>query len=101
VIVLNIKIETTPGAVASLKEAVAALEKATRAEPGCIDYVFSAELHNPTSIRVIEHWSDVDALKKHLAMPHLAAFQAALRSNPPKGTQIKMFEATEKPFPPQ
>ena len=35
-IVLNIKIETNPGTVAALTQAIAALEKATRAEPGCV-----------------------------------------------------------------
>ena len=33
-IVLNVKIETNPGTVAAMKDAVAAMEKASRAEPG-------------------------------------------------------------------
>ena len=85
-IVLNIKMEATPGAVAALKDAIAVLEKATRAEPGCIDYVFSSEIGNPSNIRIIEHWKDVDALKKHLTMPRsLAAFQEAVLEESAEG----------------
>ena len=100
-IVLNIKIETNPGAVAALKPAIAALEKATRVEPGCVDYVFATEINDPTSIRIIEHWASVDALKAHLAQPHLAAFQAAIGKNPPKSMAVKMFDGKELPFPPK
>ena len=32
-IVINVKIETNPGAVAAMKYAIAAMEKASRAEP--------------------------------------------------------------------
>lgn len=100
-IVLNVKIETTPGAVAAMKDAVATMEKASRAEAGCIEYVFSAELNNPTSIRIIEHWKDIHALKAHFTMPHMAAFNEAMRKNPPKSVDVKMFDAKELPFPPK
>ena len=100
-IVLNAKIETNPGAAAALKDAVAAMEKASRAEPGCIEYVFSTEMSNPTNIRIIEHWMDLDALKLHFTLPHMAAFNEAVRKNPPKSIDVKMFDATSLPFPPK
>ena len=100
-IVLNVKIETTPGTVAAMKDAVAAMEKASRAEPGCIEYVFATEINDPTSIRITEHWTDLDALKIHFTLPHMAAFRAAMSKNPPKSTALKMFDASEIPFPPQ
>ena len=100
-IVLNVKIETSPGAVAALKDAIAAMEKASRAEPGCIEYVFATEINNPTSVRIIEHWASLDALKVHFTLPHMAAFQAAMQKNPPKNMAVKMFDTTELPFPPQ
>jgi quinol monooxygenase YgiN len=100
-IVLNVKIETTPGAVAAMKDAVAAMEKASRAEPGCIEYVFSTEINDATRIRIIEHWKDIDALKTHFTLPHMAAFNEAIRKNPPKSVDVKMFDATPLPFPPK
>ena len=100
-IVLNVRIETNPGAVAAMQDAVATMENASRAEPGCIEYVFSTEINNPTNIRIIEHWKDIDALKLHLTLPHMAAFNEAMRKNPPKSVDVKMFEASSLPFPPK
>lgn len=100
-IVLNIKIETNPGAVAALQQAIGTLEKLTRVEPGCVDYVFTTEINEPNTLRIIEHWSSTDALKAHLAQPHLAAFQAAMAKNPPKSMAVKMFDGKELPFPPK
>ena len=100
-IVLNVKIETNPGTVAALTDAVIAMEKASRAETGCIEYVFSTEIGNPTNIRIIEHWKDIDSLKRHFTLPHMATFNEAIRKNPPKNMDLKMFDATPLPFPPQ
>jgi quinol monooxygenase YgiN len=100
-IVINVAVETNPGAVAALKDAIATMEKASRAEPGCIEYVFAAEINNPNSIRIVEHWRDIDALKTHFTLPHMAAFREAMAKNPPKKMTAKMFDATELPFPPR
>ncbi|MEM7221044.1 MAG: putative quinol monooxygenase [Pseudomonadota bacterium] len=61
-------------------DAVATMVAASREEPGCIDYAFSRDLVDPGIVRITERWQDVDALKAHFAMPHMATFQAALGS---------------------
>jgi quinol monooxygenase YgiN len=100
-IVVTVLIETQPDSVAKLQAAIRTLEHATRAEAGCIDYAFASEINEPSHIRVIERWRNVDALKAHLKAPHMAAFNSAVRANPPKRVDVKMFEAHELPFPPQ
>ena len=100
-IVLNVKIETTPGAVDAMKSAIATMEKASRAEPGCVEYVFCTEVNNPTQMRIIEHWKDIDSLKTHFTMPHMAAFNEAIRKHPPKSMDVKMFDGTALSFPPK
>ena len=97
-IIINALMETNPGAVAAMKNAVVAMEQASRAESGCIAYVFATEINNPTHIRIVEHWQDMQSLKAHFATPHMAAFRAALAKNPPK-TTAKLFDAKELPFP--
>jgi quinol monooxygenase YgiN len=100
-IVINAVIETNPGTVAALKDAIAAMEKASRAEPGCIDYVFATEINNPNNVRIVEHWKDLEALKTHFTLPHMAAFREAMVKYPPKQMTAKMFDAKELPFPPR
>ena len=100
-IVINVKIETNPGTVAAMKQAIATMEKASRAEAGCIEYVFATEISDPTSIRIVEHWASIDALKTHFGLPHMATFREAISKTPPKSMVAKMFDAKELPFPPQ
>lgn len=100
-IVVHATISTNPGTVDTMKSAIADLERATRAEPGCIDYVLASAINDPNVIRITEHWQSTEALKTHLATPHVAAFSAAMQKHPPKGMVVKMFEANEVPFPPR
>ncbi|NJN50565.1 MAG: antibiotic biosynthesis monooxygenase [Gammaproteobacteria bacterium] len=99
-IVIHATVTTAPGTAAALKDAIATMEQASRAEPGCIDYTFATALNEPTAIRIFEQWQSIDALKAHFATPHMAAFNAAMQKHPPKGIAVKMFEAKEIPFPP-
>lgn len=47
---------------------------ATRSEPGCIDYVFSPDPHDPGRLRLFERWESQQDLDVHLQL---------LRSRPP------------------
>jgi quinol monooxygenase YgiN len=40
--------------------------RATLSEPGCIEYSFSADGHNPGLVRLFEVWESQDALDAHL-----------------------------------
>ena len=98
-IVIHAKVQTAPGAVDAMRAAIATMEKASRAEAGCIEYVFTTPLEDPTTIRIFEQWRSAEALKAHFATPHMSAFNAAMRAHPPKSLEVKVFEATEIPFP--
>jgi quinol monooxygenase YgiN len=41
--------------------------RVARAEPGCVEYVFSADPLDPGRIVLFERWEDDDALAAHLA----------------------------------
>ncbi len=98
-IVINARIDADPATIAALKDAIAAMETASRAEDGCDDYTFSVELNNPSVIRITERWRDLGALTAHFATPHMAVFQKAMQAHPPKGVTATCYEATEVPFP--
>ena len=94
-IVVNATITTTADNIAAMKEAIATMEAASRAEDGCDDYTFSVELNDPNVIRVTERWASMEALAAHFATPHMAEFQAAMATNPPSAVDAKFYEATE------
>jgi quinol monooxygenase YgiN len=41
--------------------------RASRAEPGCITYVFSADPLEPDLVHLFERWESADALAGHIA----------------------------------
>jgi len=98
-IVVNVIIDSTKKDIAALKQAIATMETASRAESGCEDYTFSVELNEPTRVRVTERWRDIQALKSHFATPHMAAFNTAMSSHPPRGMVVKCYEVREIPLP--
>ena len=99
-IIISACIDTQPGTVEAMTEAITTMMVASEAEDGCHSYIFSAEIGKPTNIRIFELWEDEAALKAHFQTPHMAAFQAAMAANPPKGTDLKAFDVNgEIPFP--
>jgi quinol monooxygenase YgiN len=98
-IVIHVRITVNDGQLERMKQAIADLERATRAEPGCHDYAFAAEVSDPRVLRVVERWEGPEALRAHFATPHMAAFQAAMRNDPPAGMQLEVYEARESSLP--
>ena len=58
--------------------AALAMAEATRAEPGCLTYRFSADLADPMTFSIFEEWADEEALARHFATEHMAAFRRAI-----------------------
>ena len=66
--------------------------EASRAEPGCGGYDYAFDLLEPDVMRVRELWRDEQALKKHFASPHMAAFLKGLRALRPGAVTVKCYE---------
>jgi quinol monooxygenase YgiN len=94
-IVVNGIVKASPEDIEHLTTAIAAMETASRAEPGCRDYTFSVELNDGATLRVTELWDSLEALQAHFQTPHMAAFQQAIAARPPQSTDIKFFQAEE------
>lgn len=56
--------------------AALAMAEATRAEPGCLAYRFSADLADPDTICVFEEWESDEALARHFQTEHMRTFRA-------------------------
>ncbi|MDG2114553.1 MAG: putative quinol monooxygenase [Actinomycetota bacterium] len=98
-IVVNAVLEADEETIAVLKQPILTMQEASRAEDGCLDYTFSIELGDPEVIRITERWATMAALEAHFDTPHMAVFLKAMAANPPKGSRISVFEATEVPRP--
>jgi quinol monooxygenase YgiN len=91
-IVVQVEIVVEPGSADQVRDAVAAMEQATRKEAGCLKYAFSVDISDPGTIRVTERWASTDAIKAHLTSPHMADFNRAIVALQPKGLDIKAYE---------
>jgi quinol monooxygenase YgiN len=66
-----------PEKLEAAREVMAQMIRASRSEPGCIDYAYAEDVLQPGLIRVTEIWQDEAALDAHFASPHIAAWRAA------------------------
>ena len=87
-IVVNGIFESDEASIAALKNALAQMEQACKAEAGCHDYTFSVELNDPTKIRLTEKWDDLDALRAHFQQPHMSIMREAMTAHPPKSANV-------------
>lgn len=65
---------------------------ATRKEPGCESYTFSADLEDPGRFHLFEQWESATALEAHFAAPHMAAFQAAVAGLGVREMNVQRYE---------
>lgn len=98
-IVVNAVVKTKSEDITALRSAIGTMEIASRAEEGCDDYTFSVELNDSNTLRITEKWHSVEALKAHMATPHMAEFQKVMGANPPVSFEVKFYEVQEiQPF---
>ncbi|HEY2773112.1 MAG TPA: putative quinol monooxygenase [Candidatus Binatia bacterium] len=91
-IIVAVEVDVEAGAADKVRDAVAKMENATRAEEGCETYAFSVDVCDPSKIRVIERWRSIEDIQAHMASPHMAEFNKAMGAIRPKGLSIKAYE---------
>lgn len=80
-------------------EAFTVCAAASREEPGCLDYVVTADPAEPGRVLVFERWQSEDDLVKHFRTPHIAEFRAAVADYPRKARQLhRYFVARSEQF---
>lgn len=62
-------VEFDPAGRDAALQAASELFAATRAQPGCLDYVWCADPGSESRVYVYERWSDTESLAAHLAGP--------------------------------
>jgi quinol monooxygenase YgiN len=64
-----------PGAEVKFEAAAAKAAKASMAEKGCLAYDFNGDLEKPGHYTLIERWTGLAPLRKHLTMEHTRQIQ--------------------------
>jgi len=64
---------------------------ATRAQPGCLDYVWCADPARPGRVYVYERWRDTAALAAHLAGPCYRGMLAVLGRHGLRGADVAKY----------
>jgi quinol monooxygenase YgiN len=81
VIIVAGTVEFDPAQRGAALEAASALFAATRAQPGCLDYVWCADPSSGSRVYVYERWQDTESLAAHLAGPCYHGMLAVLGKN--------------------
>ncbi|MEC8773155.1 MAG: putative quinol monooxygenase [Pseudomonadota bacterium] len=80
---------------AATRKAIVDMVRASRAEDGCLDYTFAADLADPDTVVLFERWRDRAALDAHGASDHMAEFQTFMAANPPAARDLRVYETDE------
>ena len=66
--------------------------EATRAQKGCLDYVWSADGLVPGRIYVFERWQDTESLAAHLSGPHYLAMRDTIGAHGLRGADVWKYK---------
>jgi quinol monooxygenase YgiN len=64
----------------------------THAEDGCIAFALHRDFSDPDRLVLVERWTGREALDRHLAADHLAAFRAAVAPLSAAPAQVVVLE---------
>ena len=92
-IIVTARMELDPADVETAKAAAIVMMDETAKEDGCIFYRFHADLEHPGRFLAYEEWESVDALRAHMAAPHMATWRGVLGGLTVLSREIKIFEA--------
>ena len=65
--------------------------EATRAQKGCLDYVWSADLLVPGRIYVFERWESQEDLAAHFSGPHYLAMRDTIGAHGLRGADVSKY----------
>ena len=71
----------------------------SRAEPGCLAHNCHVDAEDPDRLVFVEEWADMAAVQVHFAVPESGAFVRALGAIAVGAPTIRIYDATEIPFP--
>jgi len=81
-----------PENLAAARPAMLRMVEGSRAEQGCLLYVYAEDLFDPGLIHVKEMWSDQGALDRHFEAPHLREWRGCWDALGIGDRDLKLYE---------
>lgn len=72
--------------------------RASRAEPGCIDYAYAIDVLDPGLVRISERWESREALTAHFNAAHMAAWRSFFPQLAITGRALRLYEGEPEPI---
>jgi quinol monooxygenase YgiN len=91
VIVVAGTVEFDPERRDAALRAASELFAPTRAQPGCLDYVWCADPSSPSRVYVYERWRDTPAFAAHLAGPWYRGMLEVLGRHGVRGASVAKY----------
>ena len=86
-----------PGDQAAFVAGRAEAMRATRAEPGCLEYVMAVDPVDPSRVVLFERWADQASFDAHMAV--IAQGGSKATGPAPQGFEVKIYDvAGERAF---
>lgn len=92
-IILNAKITVKPDKREEVISKMQDLIKATREEPGCVNYELYASTEDENVLMMFEKWESRDALDSHIETEHFKAFGEEIGIYLAKEMEIDAYSA--------
>ncbi|MBK8197900.1 MAG: antibiotic biosynthesis monooxygenase [Acidobacteria bacterium] len=97
-IVIEGTVRAPPERVAEARAAMEQMIRASRAEPGCIDYAYAVDVLDPGLIRVSERWESRDAIAAHFKTAHMATWRSFFPQLGITDRSLRLYEADPEPI---
>jgi quinol monooxygenase YgiN len=97
-IVIEGSVRIAPHKLEEARSVMEAMIKASRAEPGCLDYAYSIDVLDPGLVRVTERWESRDALAAHFKTAHMATWRSFFPTLGITDRILRLYEAQPEPI---
>lgn len=98
-VIVHARVHVTPDRMQDAWQLAQQHVARSRLEPGCLSHAVYADPDREHHLVFVEEWASQAALQQHFAVPASAAFVDALAAMAAERPRIRLYEATELPFP--
>lgn len=92
-IIVTGSVQTTPETLEVALRICLEHVRRSRLEPGCLMHSVHRDVEDPNRLLFLEHWSDMDALKVHFAVPECRSSAKSLRALASEPPTLEIYEA--------